>query len=196
MKNQYELWDKKRARFAKTPDIDPVKGSSLPPGREAVVSVACGGRAGARRADPLSSPGTMCRRRGNSVVKIGEGLPFERAHDSFERPDHIVIFRGDQCERVARTLGASRAPNAMDVGIRGIGHIVVNDVRDVFHVETARRDIGGHHDLKMAGLEAFEGLLTLTLRAIAMQACDTKASMRDLPGNLIGAMLGTSEDQH
>ena len=40
--------------------------------------------------------------------------------------------------------GPGRTPDAMNVGLRLIGHIEVDDVRDLVHVDTARGDIGCH----------------------------------------------------
>jgi hypothetical protein len=71
----------------------------------------------------------MPRRRGERVVKIWERFAFERlAHDALELADHVVVFRRDESKRVTGALGASRPPDAMDVSIGGIGHIIVDDV--------------------------------------------------------------------
>ena len=72
---------------------------------------------------------TRPRRRGSRVVEVCEGLALDRsAHDAFESPDHVVIFRRDERERVAGALGAAGAPDAMDVGIGRIGHVEVDNM--------------------------------------------------------------------
>jgi hypothetical protein len=65
--------------------------------------------------------------RGNGIVKICECLSLDlSAHNTFERPDHIVVFGRDECERVARALGASCTSDAVDVGIGSVGHVEVD----------------------------------------------------------------------
>ena len=153
---------------------------------------------GAWRAIPLFVHRmTMSRRCRSRIVKVGERLAFDgSAHDAFERPNHIFIFICDQCERVAGALSASRATDAMDVGIRSIGHVKVDDMGDAFNIETTRCDISGDHDGEMSALETTERVLALPLCAVAVQACDSKPRVRDLPRHFIRAMFGAGEDQH
>lgn len=139
----------------------------------------------------------MPRRRGKRVVKVCESLAFDWSpHDAFEDPDYVIVFWSDECERVACALGAACAPDTMDVGIGSVRHVEVDDMRDVFYIEAARRDVGGNHDGKMPALETTERLLALTLRAVTVQARDSKTSVRDLTCNLLGAMFRAREDQH
>ena len=155
----------------------------------------CGGGAG--RPIPFMSFVTRPRRRGRRVVKIWKGLALERpAHDPFESPDQVIIFRRNERERVACALRASRATDAMDVGVSSVRHVEVDDVRDALHVEAARRNVGGDHDAEMSALETAKRLLTLSLRAIAVQARDAMTRVRDLTRQLFGAMFGACEDQH
>jgi hypothetical protein len=118
------------------------------------------------------------------------------SHDAFELSDHILIFVCDQGERIACALGASCATDAMDVGIGGVRHVEVDDVRDAFNIKSARRNIGGDHDREVSTFETAEGLLTLSLRAVAVQARDLMSRVCDLACNFIRAMFGAGEDEH
>ena len=69
----------------------------------------------------------------------------------------------DEGEGIACALSAACAPNAVDVGIGGVGHIVVDDVRNGFNIQPARGNIGGDHDVVMSAFEPFERGLPLTL---------------------------------
>jgi hypothetical protein len=51
----------------------------------------------------------------------------------------------------------------MHIGVDRLRHIIVNDVRNVPHIETACGEVGRHQDLKRAAPEALEGRLTLGL---------------------------------
>ena len=155
----------------------------------------CG--SGTWRALSLTHSGSMPRRRGRRIIKIIQSQACQRlAHDPFESPDHIVIFGRDECKRVTCTLCAACAPDSMDVGIGGIWHIVVDDMRDVFYIEAARRNIRGDHDRKVPASETTQRLLALSLCAVAVQACDTESCMRDLASNLLRTVFGAGEDQH
>jgi len=139
----------------------------------------------------------MSRRRGKRVVEVGESLAFDwSTHDPFELSDYVVVVRCDERERVACALRAPRAPDAMDVGVGGIGHVVVDNVRDAVNIETARRNVCGDHDVKVSAFEAVQGVLALSLCAVAVQACDAMTRVRDLPRHFVGAMFRAREDQH
>ncbi len=131
------------------------------------------------------------------VVKLGERDPFEgRFHDPFELTNHVVVFIRNQRECIASPLRATRASDAMNVRIRRVGHVVVDDVRDAVDVESARGNVGGDHDGEVSSFETVQGLLALSLGAITVQGGDTKTRVRDLPRHFIGAMFGAREDQH
>ena len=131
------------------------------------------------------------------IVEVGESLTFEwPTHNAFELADHILVFVGYECKGVAGALRASRATDAMDIGVGGVGHVEINHVRDTVDVETARGDVGGDHDGEVSRFETVQGLFALSLRAVAVQARDAEPGMGDLARNLVGAMFGTREDQH
>ena len=117
-------------------------------------------------------------------------------HDAFESADHILVFIGDQSERVACALRAPRASDAMDVGVGGVGHVVVDDVRDAVNVETARRNVGGDHDVEVSRFETVKRALALSLRAVAMQTRDAITRVRDLFRHLVGAMFRAHENEN
>ena len=97
---------------------------------------------------------TRSRWRGNRIVKICEGLAFDRSsHNALKSPDHVVVFRCDECERVPSPLGASRAADAMNVGIGSVWHVKVDHMRNAVNVEAACRDIGGDHYVEVACFE-------------------------------------------
>ena len=118
------------------------------------------------------------------------------AHDLFEGTHHILIVRGDQGEGVAGTLSAAGAPDAMDIIIGSGRHVVVDDMRDAFHVQAAGGDVGGDHNLVMAALETGQCRLALSLGAVAVQAGGAEPGDCDLAGKFLGTVLGAGEDQH
>src|SRR3954468_9203971 len=64
--------------------------------------------------------------------------------------------------------GARGSAYAMDVALRNVRQVVVDDMADAIDVDTARRDIGRDQDLQLAGAERAEDALALVLRFVAV----------------------------
>ncbi len=161
------------------------------------MSKMCRRGRGARGTSPFAMSVGRSRRCGNGVIESFESLTLDGfAHDAVKRTNHIGIFGRDECECIAGAFGASRAPDAMDVGIGGIGHVVVDDVRDGFHIEATRRNVGGDHDVMRPGFESFERGLTLSLRSISMQAGDLVSGAQNLLRHFLCAIFCACEDQY
>src|SRR5206468_7807756 len=60
---------------------------------------------------------------------------------------------------------------------------------DLGDVDAAGRDVGGDHDLVLAGLESLERLHALRLRAVGVEDGDRMIGSFQFPGDLVGAML-------
>src|SRR5512141_628050 len=107
------------------------------PGCQPVLGKARRRMSRARRAVPFVSLVTGPGGGGDRVIEVGEDLPLERMpHDALESPDHVVVFGSDKCKGVTGALGTSRAADAMDIGVGGVGHVEVDDMRDAFNIES------------------------------------------------------------
>ena len=115
-------------------------------------------------------------------------------HDLFQLADQIAVIRGDKGEGFASALCPARASDTMDIGVGSIMHIKVDDVGNILHVQATCGDVGGDHDLELSTLEAFECPLTLTLRAVTVQAGHFVAGFVELSIQTAGAMLCEGED--
>ena len=102
------------------------------------------------------------------------------SHDLFQGADDILIIRCNQGKGIPGAFGAAGPADAVDVIVSRGGHVEVDDMRDTLHVQAARRNISGHHDLVLAALEAAQRALPLPLRSVAMQAGDFEAGPLDL----------------
>ena len=116
-------------------------------------------------------------------------------HDAFKGPDHAVVFRCDKREGVTQVVCPTGAADTMDVGISGIGHVEVDDVRDAFHVQAACGNVRGNHDLMLTTPEAFQRGLPLPLGPIAVKTRDAMSGAVQLLRELLRSILGASEDQ-
>ena len=84
----------------------------------------------------------------------------------------------------------------MGIGIDRIGHVVVDHVRDLGHVDAARGDVGGHQDIVLAVAKAIDRGLAPVLGHVALQGRDAIAVLVQILGQETGAALGAREDQH
>ena len=83
----------------------------------------------------------------------------------------------------------------MDIILRGIRHVEIDDMPDVRDVNAARRDVGRHQDPVRAALKALQGGPPLREATIAMDDGHLMASAPQGSHETIGAMLGPGEDQ-
>ena len=75
------------------------------------------------------------------------------------------------------------------------GKIVVDDVRDVLHVNAARGDVRGNQDAVAPLLKSGEGRVALRLRAVAMNHGGGESFASQVARKLLGAALGAREHQ-
>ena len=99
-------------------------------------------------------------------------------------------------ERVADILRAARAPDAVHIIFRMLGHIIIDHVTHTGDVEPARRDISRHHHFVFAALETLEGFDAFALRAVGVKHGDGMVLQTQLACDPVGAMFGAAEDQH
>ena len=131
------------------------------------------------------------------VIVVFESDSFERLfHNAFELADHVSIIRCNQSERVACAFRATSSSDSVNVGIGGIRHVEVDDMRNAFDIESAGGDIGGDHDVKVSAFETVQRVLALSLRAIAVQAGNLMSLACNLACDLVCAVFGAREDQY
>ncbi len=73
---------------------------------------------------------------------------------SLDGAQHVALARSDEQYGLALASRPAGAADAVHVGLGVVGHVVVHHMTDAFHVQAARRHIGGHHDVDLAGFEA------------------------------------------
>ena len=77
----------------------------------------------------------------------------------------LVLVDTDQRDRRAFGTGATGPADAMNIVLRHVRQLEVDDIRQFVDIDAARRDVGGHQDVQLAALEVGErsgaGVLTL-----------------------------------
>ena len=98
-------------------------------------------------------------------------------------------------ERDAVGAGARGAADAVDILLRNIRQVEIDDVADAGDVDPARRDVGRDQHPHLPGLEAGDGALALCLALVAVDCAGCDAGRFELANDLVGAMLGAAEYQ-
>ena len=123
-------------------------------------------------------------------VHLGDGL----LHEVLDVVQVELLVIGDEGDGEALVAGAARTADAVNVVLRVHGHVEVDDVVDVGHVDAAGQDVGGHQDAHAAVLEVLEGAGALTLGAVAVDGLGGEALAVQALGQNLGARLGARED--
>src|SRR4029077_905126 len=94
-----------------------------------------------------------------------------------------------QGESIAHVLGATSPSNAMDVILRMLRDIVIDNVTDAGDVESPRSDIGRGHDFVFGAFKPFERFDAFALSAIGMQNGNRMVPMFQFVRDAIGAVF-------
>ena len=104
------------------------------------------------------------------------------------------LARGDEGDCVALLAHAPGAADAVDVRVRVIGDVVVEDVRHVRDVEAACCHLGRDQQLGAAIAERLEQALTLRLVDVAVDRGGGVAARLERRGQLVDFALRAAED--
>ena len=75
-----------------------------------------------------------------------------------------------------------------------VGHLIVNDVGDVVHVDTAGGDIRRDENFDLLAAEGVEGLFPRGLRHIPVDRADEETALGEVVGHVGGGALGAREN--
>ena len=142
--------------------------------------LALGTRAGARRGVGLAG-------------MVGDDLD-ALAGDAFDGAQLVLLVRGAQRHGGAVHAVAAGAADAVDVALRLVGQVVVDDHADARHVDAARGDVGGDQNAHGAVAEAAQRALARVLRLVAVDDVGGEAVLLEPARDLVGAVLGAGED--
>ena len=127
----------------------------------------------------------LARRQGATLELLLYGLFYDT---------YLALF-ADVDYAYARTLLAGTACTSASVGIvlGIIGQTVVDDMRQVVHVQAACRHVRGHKQLCAVLAELLHGQVALLLGEVAMQGIGIVAVLYQFVGNLLCLHSGTTE---
>ena len=112
---------------------------------------------------------------------LGEAFDFH--HETF-------FVQAHQTDRFATGACTTGTANAVHVVFRDVWNFVIHHVRQVFNVNAAGSNVGGHQGANVAALEASQGLRASGLAFVAVQGHGLDAILGEVIGHIVGAKLG------
>ena len=109
---------------------------------------------------------------------------------------HAPFAWGDEEDGRAFPTCAAGTADPVHVGLGVIGYVVIDNVSDALHVQSARRDVGGDDDVQRSFLEPLDDLLAQDLRHVAVQRRRLIATRLQLLGQFHGFGFGAHKDDH
>ncbi len=116
------------------------------------------------------------------------------ADEAFDGAEFFGFVGRDECEGIPRHVRTAGAADAVDIILRVLRDVVVDDMAHSSDVDTARSDVCGDHDFVFSGFESAERFDALVLRAVGMQDGDGMVVGAEFFGDLVGTVLGAAED--
>ena len=117
-----------------------------------------------------------------------------RPGDALDLAQPAHLARRNEGDRFAGPTGPAGAPDAVDVRLRALWDIEIDDVGDVGDVEAARRHVGGDEHVSLTGAEAAHDAIALRLREIAMDRLHGVAAGHEGLSQFVDTRLGAAED--
>ena len=114
----------------------------------------------------------------------------------FDGTQQVLLTRGHEKNRIARTTGTTGTANAVHIGLGVVWDVVVDDVADALHVQATSGHVGGNEDIDFARAQILHGTLTLLLWDVTIDSCRGEAASLELIGQIFGGHLGAHEGDH
>ena len=131
------------------------------------------------------------------VVELGKMDALQGAsQQEFDGLEIRQVRRGEEADRRARRARTRRPADAVDV-VAGVERdVVVDHVRDAFHVQPPLGDVGGHQHAHASRREAVERPHPMPHLAVGVHDIHRNAFALEPGEQHVGAALGACEDKH
>jgi hypothetical protein len=94
----------------------------------------------------------------------------------------------------SRGTGAGGAADPVNVALRLVGNVIVDDMRNAVDVDAAGGDVGGDEYARFAITKPGQHALALRLRLVAVERLRCDPRLGERADELVGAVLGAGED--
>src|SRR4051812_7457331 len=124
-----------------------------------------------------------------------ETLLTQRALDDLlDLGQRLLVVFGHERDRHALASHARRPSDAVDVRLALLGDVVVDDVADLWDIESTRSQVGCHQQLHRAASEIGDHALALPLVHVAVDRFNREAVPLEDASQPIDGHLGAAED--
>src|SRR6185312_11639557 len=115
---------------------------------------------------------------------------------SLDDTQHVAFARRDEQNRLAAASGSAGATDPVNIALRVVGNVIVDDVGDSLNVKSPCSDVGGDYDVELSLLEAGDGAFAPLLRNVTTQRGDIEATRLESFGELGRFEFRPHEYQH
>lgn len=105
-----------------------------------------------------------------------------------------LVFH-EQCRSNPASAGSASTANPVDEVLCDFRQVIVDDMHDVLHVNSARSQIGRNQDAEAPPLKAFKSCGALRLRPVAVNHRGIDAFAVQVLGNPLSSTLGARKHQ-
>jgi len=130
------------------------------------------------------------------VEALGLDTRHRAAGESLQGAERVLILAHDKTDGVPDSLGASRAPDAVDIVLMVRREVVIDDMRDAIDIDSPGGDIGGDKDADFPVPEIVQRTEPLVLGTVGVDGGRGDSRGFEPLGDAIGAMFRSGEDQH
>ena len=131
------------------------------------------------------------------AAEAGCGDLFNLEFDEFFDGRQILFFRrANQRSGIPKFAGTTGAADAMNIILGNVWQFVVDDMRQVVDIQTARGHVGADEYLDAPGLEGFERFGALLLALVAMDGVGLDALAMQIMREATGAELKKKKNQY
>ena len=113
-----------------------------------------------------------------------------------DRAKHLVVPLRYEADRRPGSSGATGTPNPVDVLLRCVRQVIVQDVRDPVDIETARRDVRGDQEPDPSRAEVVKHAVPLALWQVTVQRLRHVATALHRFCQPVRSDLHSPEDEH
>ena len=115
------------------------------------------------------------------------------AGEPFDLSQLVAFFAAAERRGDAGRAGPACAADAVDVNLRHLGQLVVDDVRDAVDIQPAGGDVGGHEHGRPVRLEGIQRALPHVLAFVAVDRRGANAGADQVFHDFVGPVLGAGE---
>ena len=109
--------------------------------------------------------------------------------------EFFAVLRRHKSQRGAFFAGAAGSADAMDVGIVGLWHIVVDDVGYIRYIQPPGRHVGSNQYIDMVFFEWIKNADALPASFVAMDASNFKSSLSQFFSQGIHAVFHLTKNE-